>query len=184
LSGTAFNIISTVADVLAAAGTIAAVVVALYLARRDEKVRLRVHNGFYEQFERGPGGGHQGSTFGVFATNVGRRPASISVINLQIGLVKPATFLLMFPPDPYTTKLPATLKDGEQATFLMPKEQFEKEIIKIGPDVRSRVDRRWIKVGVHVHNGDPHYVRLSPPVHERVLELIERENSKSEDVTA
>jgi len=47
-----------VAEVLAAAGTIAAVIVALYLARRDEKVRIRVHNGFYEQFERGLGGGH------------------------------------------------------------------------------------------------------------------------------
>jgi len=106
------------------------------------------------------------------------------MINLQIGLAKPDTFLLMFPPDPCNTNLPATLKDGEQATFLMPKEQFEKEIVKTGPDVRSRLDRRWIKVGVHIHNGNPHYARLNPDVQERVVELIERGDSKSEEASA
>lgn len=179
---TTLNIISTIADVLAAVGTVAAVIVALYLARRDENVRLQVHSGFYEQFVRGPSGGHQGSSFGLFATNIGRRPASISAIDLKVGLWKPAVFLLMFPPDSYNTVLPTTLEDGEQATFLMPKKQFEGEMVKIGPEVRSRLDKRYIRIGVHARNGGSYYSRLTPPVQKRVMELInEGESALAKD---
>ena len=166
------NTVSIIADVFAAIGTVAAVIVALYLARRDENVRIRVTAGIYEQFSRDPVS-YEGSLFGIFATNIGRRPASLAdAIDLKIGLWKPRTFLIIFPPGPYNTPLNEPIQDGRQATFVMPKEQFMREIRKIGPDVRSRIDRKWIRIGVHARNGGSYYTRLKGPTLDEIMTLI------------
>ncbi len=170
--------ISTIADVFSALGTVGAVIVALWLASRDGKVRVKVYSGFYEQFIRGASGGHKGSFFGLFATNIGRRPASIGGSVIKVGLFKPDTFLLLFAPNGQNPDLPLSLNDGDQASFLMPETQFLSEMKKVSEQSGKRWDRKYIRVGVFTRNGGDAFTFLKGRPLKEMLKIYEQNSTK------
>ncbi len=140
-------------------------------------VRLRVGAGTYEQYSVGI---HEGSVFIVTATNVGRRQAALSTVELRIGIVLPQSYILFFPPISYNTQLQALLKDGEEAMLLMPQHQFEEEIRRIADETtRKRLDRKFVRIDVHTKNGGSFKGKLNPRARERILASFEKKPAVS-----
>jgi hypothetical protein len=102
---------------VAGIGTIAAVIVALYLARRVEKVRLKVHVGL-RVVVLGDGTPFQRHlAFNV--TNVGERPVTINTVGWAVGK-RHARRLAMQPVSgPHTSQYPAELSHGRTVNFMV-----------------------------------------------------------------
>src|SRR5688572_29955936 len=82
-----WQFINTFADWFAAAGTIAAVIVAIYLARRDKTVRLSINAGVRLIVTPGVKGPHP-EYLSITAVNIGHREAQITNIGWHVGLFK------------------------------------------------------------------------------------------------
>jgi hypothetical protein len=102
---------------LAGLGTFAAVVVALSLARRVEKVRLKVHVGL-RALILGDGSPFQ-RHLNIGVTNLGERPVTISSIGWAVGRGKHRRFGLQTLSGPYTAQYPIELGHGKSATFMV-----------------------------------------------------------------
>ena len=98
----------------AAIGTIAAVVVALWLARRTEKVRLDASVGVRTAFGSGRS---EGGVF-ITVTNLGERPATIHSVSWGIGKPKRSTRSAI--DKNALNQCPKKLEHGETANFFTP----------------------------------------------------------------
>lgn len=102
---------------LAGIGTITATVVALYLARRVEKVRLRVRVGLM-QVVMGDGTPFQ-EHLGIDVTNAGERPVTINAIGWAVGKGKERKFAVQPLHSPHSAQCPIELAYGKNAKFLV-----------------------------------------------------------------
>jgi len=171
------NLVNAIAAIASAIGTVAAVIVALYLARKDERIRLRVSNGIMMAASMGPVQKVLGLEFHVSVTNLGRRPASLNGIEFQVGLFKKRKkhFFILFPMDPYNTTLPKTLSDGEQASFSMAESEFDRTISdlakSIGDDLNA-FDRLFVKVVAKTTTGDQAKSKLQKGLHKKLVKQL------------
>lgn len=85
---------------LAGLGTFAAVIVALYLSRRVEKVRLKVCAGLREVI-LGDGSPFQ-RHLGIGVTNLGERPVTVNSVGWAVGRRRQRRFALQPESGPYT----------------------------------------------------------------------------------
>ncbi len=175
--------INSFAGWLSAFGTIAAVIVALYLARRDSRIRLRVVVGLRLLLQQGAD--KQPEFFSLEVTNVGRRPANIINILMRDGLrfrVKQFGFgslMVMIPPaHPLSARVPITIGDGERAHYLVPWPEFERIN---GRKVRGHfagrlgsVRARLFRIGVSTSAGGIFDTRIERPLADRLVELAHR----------
>jgi hypothetical protein len=102
---------------LSSIGTIAAVIAALYLAKRVEKVRLTVHVGLMEVVI-GDGSPFQGHV-GINVTNLGERPVTVNTVGWAIGKGKKRRFALQPLNSPHSAQYPIELAHGKGASFLV-----------------------------------------------------------------
>jgi hypothetical protein len=176
-----WRFINSFAGWLSALGTIAAVIVALYLARQDSRIRLKVVVGLrlvlQENTDERP------EFFSIDVTNVGRRPANIINIIMRDGLrVTRFGFgrqMVMRPPvHPWSARVPTTLADGERGNYLLPWPEFEQAN---GEHVRGHfagrlgpLRARLFRVGVATSAGGIFDVRIERPLAARFLELARR----------
>jgi hypothetical protein len=112
-----WEIINSFANWLAAIGTIAAVIVSLYLANRSmHKARLSVGL----RILVGPGSTKPYPQYVVFnIVNVGERPLRITNIGWRTGLWKKRHALQLFE-ESMSSKLPVDLTQGETAQWFVP----------------------------------------------------------------
>jgi hypothetical protein len=102
---------------VAGLATLAAVVVALYLSRRTEKVRLSVFVGL-RMVVVGDGSPFQEHlSFNV--TNIGERPVMINSIGWAVGKGKQRRFCIQPVYGPFTTQYPVELAHGKSANFMV-----------------------------------------------------------------
>lgn len=112
-----WRFINTFAPWFSALGTVSAVIVSLYLARRNRRLDLKVDVSLQTLTEeRGPSRDY----VTISVVNLGGREATITGIGWKIGVFKKRRFAQIPGSSPYSTKTPARLKDGETAMFLMP----------------------------------------------------------------
>ena len=102
---------------LSSFGTIAAVITALYLAKRVETVRLNVHVGLMEVVIG------DGSPFrkhvGINVTNLGERPVTINTVGWAIGKGKERRFAIQPLNSFHSAQYPIELAHGKSASFLV-----------------------------------------------------------------
>jgi hypothetical protein len=104
---------------LSGIGTLAAVIVSLWLAHEERVVRLKVLAGHRLIMEAGKTGTKDYLVVSV--KNVGFRPATITGFGWQIGFFrKQHCSQLPIPGCSLSTPLPATLTDGQEAKFFIP----------------------------------------------------------------
>lgn len=122
-----WTFINTFAGWLSAIGTLLAVIVSLWLARRDARIRLRVTVGirkiFFERkvYEKP---GEEPDFVVVAVTNIGRRVAIVTGL-LWKNQLFPRRYLFQMPGEaPFSAQLPAKLQDGEEADFVVPWSAF------------------------------------------------------------
>lgn len=109
----------SVADWVSGLGSLAAVIVALYLARQDRRLNLEVaaqHSLLVSELGTPPWPQY----LSVRITNHGRREAQIIGIGWRIGLFKKRLADQTPPNDRISNSIPCKLADGDEAVFYFP----------------------------------------------------------------
>jgi hypothetical protein len=175
-----WTFINSFADWFSALGTIAAVVVALYLARKDARIRLRVRAGIRTMLQAGSKA--RPEFLMLEATNIGRRPAQIVNIGMRDGIrirVSPrhrlGVLMVVMPPnDPLSATVPTTITDGQSASYYFPWPQFLKinrEAIRTCFGGRLGWPRaRLFQFGVETSAGGGFYVRIEKGLARKLVE--------------
>ncbi len=104
-----WQFVNTFAPWLSALGTIAAVITALYLARRADKIRLQLRVGIRMIAVRGGVGDHGKEYVWVIWKPVPWRKSGL---------------IWIAPENQYSSKFPTTIDDGESANYVLPVEEF------------------------------------------------------------
>ena len=111
------QIVAAVGTWLAGLATLAVVLVALYLARRTEKVRLDVHVGL-RVVVIGDGSPFQ-EHLSMMVTNLGERPVTVNTVGWAVGKGKQRRFCIQPVSGPFTTQFPTDLAHGKIANFMV-----------------------------------------------------------------
>jgi hypothetical protein len=102
---------------LAGLATVAAVIVALRLATRAQKVRLKVHVGLRD-IVMGDGSPFQ-VHLGMSVTNLGERPVIVNSAGWAVGKGKDRKFAIQPIASPFSTPYPVELNYGKEANFMV-----------------------------------------------------------------
>jgi len=102
---------------VAGLATLAAVIVALRLAKQVEKVKLKVHVGLRELF-MGDGSPSQ-EHLAISVTNLGERSVTINSVGWAVGRGKHRKFALQPEAAVYSAHYPVELTYGKQADFMV-----------------------------------------------------------------
>ncbi len=122
---TDWQFVNTFAPWLAALGTLMAVVVSLYLARRGERVQLKVSAGLWTM----AGGDDHGKRFFlVDITNLGRRTATIIKLYWKPIPWRKSGVVQIAPTNKYSSQFPITLADGQRAMYMFPAVEYEADL--------------------------------------------------------
>lgn len=112
-----WKFINSFADWLSAIGTIMAVIVALYLARNDKQIKLKVSAGHWIE---PPNDNFPAPTdyLMINVVNVGYRPVTISKIGWEIGFLFKKILFQNIVSNRLSSKLPIKLAEtGDEATY-------------------------------------------------------------------
>jgi hypothetical protein len=109
---------------LAALGTISAVVTALYLAQRDNRIRLRVSAGIRQLILEGGGPGSGTEFVSIDIVNVGRRVGVVTGVSWKFGWFSKGAYLQVPPSNLYSDQFPKKLADGDRAALMIPLTSF------------------------------------------------------------
>ncbi len=111
------QVLNAVGTWVAGIGTLAAVVVALYLARRGEKLRLNAHAGLRDVVA---GDGTPVEThLSIGVTNLGDRPVTINSVGWAIGKRKNLRMCVQPVSAKFTSDVPVELSHGKNANFMV-----------------------------------------------------------------
>ena len=145
---------------IAGLGSLAAAVIALWLARRVNKVSLQSWVGIRTTFG---GGGPQQDVVNFRVTNVGERPVTISTIGWCIGKGKRRHYFIQMLSGVVGDHLPKKIEHGETATFIVSLsespdffEKFAKHVI----DENYTNKLKTIRVLIHTSVG--HLENVAP----------------------
>lgn len=111
-------LLNTIGIWLAGIGTLSAVIVSLYLARRDSIVKLQIfvgHRVLVTQNQK-----EQPDFLSIGITNVGFRKVTITGIGWKFGIFNKKYSIQILYPSPISDNLPKTLNDGDEARVLIP----------------------------------------------------------------
>lgn len=111
-------LLNTIGVWLAGVGTISAAIVALYLARREKRVRLKIYVGHRIIIGGGVRGRPEYCSIGI--TNVGYRPVVITNLGWKSGITRKKYAVQTIQPSPLCSDLPVKIADGESAKFMIP----------------------------------------------------------------
>lgn len=161
--------IDSVAGLLTAAGTLAAVIVALYLARKDERIRLEVHAALMVMIS---GGGHKPTdVVSISVTNLGRRAATVKLLWWCMGFRKRQNALQK---PPAGSRMPVRLADGEDELYIFPADDMRSGLSEMfGAKYRNRFSRwfwfRSLRVAVTTSTGHQFYARVDKKLRDWLL---------------
>jgi hypothetical protein len=119
-----WRFINTFAPWMSAFGTLAAVVTSLYLARRTDRIRLKLDIGIRILSVQGAGPGHGTQLVFLCVTNIGRRTATVTHLYWKPVPWRKSGILWIAPQNIYSSVFPITLADGQSANYASPLEDF------------------------------------------------------------
>ena len=135
---------------LGSIGTLAAVIVALYLARRDREIKCSANVNISLLFDKFSTS--QEKYLSITVTNRNYRPLNFTGISWRKGIFR-KTYLWQSPPqNEYSTYGTVKLSDGEEAKYLIPITSFEKYIypkLKVKEKYFKMFFSRFTKIIVH-----------------------------------
>lgn len=134
--------LSSIATIIGALGTLAAVIVALRLARRDYEPRLLMHTSIMQVAKMGAGGPPHEMLW-ITGTNVGQVPVTVKGVYWQFGWFRPTQFVTVPDSNPYSDQLPKELSHSQQARVVMPATQFKDNLTPFIAYLRARWYRRF-----------------------------------------
>lgn len=173
-----WRFINSFAPWLAAVGTIAAVITSLYLARKDFRIDIRLRAGVRTLAVMGDGPGHGTEWVSLFVTNAGRRVATVSQLYWKTGVFRKQMYVWIAPRNPYSSTVPVKLSDGEQATYMLPIREFEKNMHLRAKDavsgLASRLKVHFIRVGVCTSTGEGFEARIEKSLRDLFVRMAKQ----------
>jgi len=182
----AWEFINTFAPWLSAIGTLAVVIVSLYLARRDKTIRLEVSAG--HRLMVVPGQQIEPTEWLMIRIiNIGHREAQITNVGWKVGFFKKQHAIQMnfdTPPGQsgISSPIPVRLKDGEEANYYIPLKTSEMDWIREmmidtflqpHPKIRSR----FLKIQAFTSVGNVFQARTEKGLRKKILEEIKLNDS-------
>lgn len=170
-----WEIAGVVAEGVAALGTLAAVVAALILARRQNAARLSVTTAISHLVTPGLPGSEEGPFLSIRAVNSGLRDVLVTSIGWQVGRVRPKHFVQLPSHYPQSAPLPKKLAPSDEALFLFPWEHWARHSEPFHGTLGRGVLRKWrtrrILVVVCLSTGEFIRNRIDSTVVDRLLRL-------------
>lgn len=136
--------VDTVAQVLSAIGTLAAVIVSLYLARHQNAARLRVRATIGHIVAQGVPGSAE-KVLSISIANASQRNLTIESFGWRIGRFRRSHYFQTLTAHPLAGKLPAKLAPSERASFVFPWEQYSENSAKMRADFGKRSFQRRLR---------------------------------------
>ncbi|SRR5713226_217612 len=171
-----WNFVNSFAPWLSALGTFSAVVVSLYLANRDRRIRLKLTAGIRVIAFSGQTLASGMKVISVEVTNVGFRTVTVSSIFWRVGILKRVDFVQIPSTIPYSSSLPATLTDGQTASYPLEVSEFERlnfDSFRKAYSSRFRqLAVKCIKIGVLTSTGKVFLSRVEPSLQKWFLEWM------------
>jgi hypothetical protein len=135
---------------LSCIGTVSAVIVALYLSRRDRSIRCSANVNISTLVE-------QNSTntedyLSITVTNIGYRAFVFTGIGWRKGIFKKKYLWQLPPTNQYSTRGTVKLSDGDEAKYLIPLKDFENNIypaLRVQEKYFKRFLSRFTKIVVY-----------------------------------
>lgn len=157
--------INSFAPWLSAIGTIFAVIISLYLALRNDSVRLKVAFNISEILNEGEKLGTGEEYFWITVTNMGRRAATLNSIYFKCSPFKKEYGVMLPPHNSFSSRLPVTINDGQSANYAFPikefleinKEKITKKYLRRGLFLR----KMFARLCVSTSTGTAHCIRIN-----------------------
>jgi len=169
----------SVADWVSGVGSLAAATVALYLARRNEGIRMQGYCGL--RISVG-GGLAQHELVFISVINIGTRSTVIQLIGMRVGRFKKRQAVISMARDMNSVGTPYPLADGQQAHSGIPLDE-EKTWLRYSCRgfILTPSDVRTLKIQVHTTHGYTLNIRPEEPLRKAMLTLLaeHKENSKA-----
>ena len=114
-----WKFINTFAPWLSAIGTLLAVVVSLYLAYTSRRQKLKPTVSITFMVTQGQKEKIYPEYVSLKAINIGHTKVKITNIGWNVGFLKKRTFLQTNPKNIYSSEIPITIEEGEEASWLI-----------------------------------------------------------------
>lgn len=141
----------SVADWVSGFGTLTAALVALHLARRSERIRLRCYCGIFIIVGMGA---PKRSVVNISATNVGIRGTVVNNVGLRVGFLKKRYAVINIVPTVASVGIPKELTDGQSANWHIPlddEKSWLKDLCK--SFIKRKSDIRSFRFTLHTNHG-------------------------------
>ena len=164
----------SIADWVSGLGSLSAVIVALYLSRSAQRVRLRGYCGLRVVIG---GGVPPQDIVSIRVTNIGNRGTIICNISMHVGLFKKRLAIITLTKDQYSVGIPYPLTDGQEGHWGIPLDDKKSWLVDLCKDfVRTPWDVRTLRFQVHTTNGQHITLRPELPLREAILSVIGTKN--------
>lgn len=174
-------VLEQLTDWLTAIGTFGAVILTLYLARRDARVSLELAAG-HRLLMPPPLGEQPEEQLMLSVVNVGRRPATIEHVGWRFGRFRwfGAQFAvqrLNFN-NPIGQRVPVTLQDGERWSYLEPFDAWAEHVTK--DTLKPLTQRKARRIYFHVvtSTGVQYFEPIERSLQERLMQFARGEQPK------
>lgn len=174
-----WEFINSFSSWLSAFGTIAAVIVALYLARIDKRVRLEVSAGIRLIVTPGVPGPHP-EYLAIRIVNIGHREVQVTNIGWKVGLLKKKLAVQTTIKDGLSSDLPVRLKDGQEASYCIPLNEntnWLRDFVKDFLPNKYRLRSRFVKVTVNTSIGKSFESQIEKGLRDRLVDIATNNES-------
>ena len=160
----------SVADWVSGIGSLAAATVALYLARRNEGIRLQGYCGLRVSVG---GGMAQHELVFTSVTNIGTRSTVIQLIGMRVGRFKKRQAVITMTRDMNSVGTSYPLADGQQAHWGIPLDEEKKWLREACQGfIHTPSDVRTLKIQIHTTHGYTLNIRPEEPLRKAMLALL------------
>lgn len=163
----------SVADWVSGLGSLSAGIIALYLARASQRIRLKGYCGL--RVIVGFGTTPQ-EVVSLVVTNIGTRSTVVNNISISVGRFRKKRFaIITLARDQYSVGIPYALADGQDAHWGIPLDQSRTWIKDLCDGfVHTPDDVKTLQFRVHTSHGDDFVLRPEEPLCKAMLEALER----------
>lgn len=168
-----WKFINTFAPWLSAIGTFSAVIVSLYLAKLEKPLRLKIQAETRTIIDS-----NNEEYLMIEVINIGSRKANITGLGWTLGIFVKKSFIQIVKEDYrdlYSSPLPISLMDGEEARWLVPLKE-KKWLINFSTELGffPRWSLYWMRLEVFTSNGGKFTTKIGKGLKQALLEEIKR----------
>ncbi len=178
-----WKFINTFAPWFSAIGTIAAVIVSLYLARAEKPIKLEIRAGHRIVVGNDSTGKYPEFLY-ISVTNRGHRTATITNVGWRIDFIKKQHMIQLVQKNQFSSGLPVRIDDGEEAKWLVPLDSKDNWVERFSRDFLSSYPRlmlRSLKLQIDTSVGKTFEAAIEKGLKEKLLEECSKQKEQGKN---